>query len=141
MSQPMPATPEPEPAPAYEPAYAYRARHIWLHTRRSLCDLAVQMNSPAADEFNDYATRLPACGSCIAAVDLLLGTMLGITRQSTGICPTDPKEAIDDLARTGWQWLFDRFQLRDTFTYREEYTRWPASPPSTSSCRRSSPAP
>ena len=82
------------------------ARHIWLPSNRSLCELSVRRvatSAAEADAENAISRDLPGCEACVIIVDMLK-VSADTLRQSGATIPSRRK-ALDLLSGTTWPWV------------------------------------
>lgn len=85
--------------------------HLYLPSRRSICDKQAQPPSPvAADEFEAAYARdddAPMCGACLVVVSSPRGSALIALRTHPNVWPATPAEAAESMQDTTWSSVAD----------------------------------
>lgn len=103
MSQQLTSDPALDMAVAFNP---HEVQHLWMPSRRSLCELAVQrpMTAEMAAEHNADSQRLPVCGACVSLTEVLQRRVEALKKMSRGRVMPDPFAATELLHDTTWAW-------------------------------------
>jgi hypothetical protein len=83
------------------------ARHIWLPSERSLCDLAVRRRVSTRGQArvgNAAAREFPACEACILIAGMLGESAKRLTAERPDTTPSR-EQAMKLLGTTTWPWV------------------------------------
>ncbi len=79
-------------------------RHIWLPSRRSLCETSFQVISSDAEEINEQSRLSPVCGGCVEVSRIISRRVESMLKESHLSIYPDARASFNMLRNTPWQW-------------------------------------